>query len=205
MSLASTREGGFAGLSPSLDSRPDWRFAWEARVLDFEGIGLAQGYAASIRQHRRACWAWQDRAEALEAELATARAEAAAHDAGRRAQLRSLRVALDAVAPLDPVMRRTGRLYDGGDAERVWEATYGDAYDAVARREGIAPARRAMTPSERAAAAEAKVLAEPITARRFLGILHQRFFWRGEEHRSLAGAQRTREKAAREARAALSA
>jgi len=177
----------------------------ESRGLDFEGMGLAQAYGTEIRYAREAAWSWQSRAEALEQELATARAELAAHDAGRRAQLRSLRVALDAVAPLDPVMRRTGRLYDGGDAERVWEATYGDAYDAVARREGIAPARRAMTPSERAAAAEAEVLAEPITVRRFLGILHQRFFWRGEEHRTLAGAQRAREKAARDARAALSA
>lgn len=174
-------------------------------MLDFEGIGAAQGYAASIRQARRACWAWQDRAEALERELATARAEHAAHDAGRRAQLRSLRVAMEAIAPLDPVMRRTGRLYDGGDAERVWEATYGDAYDAVAAREGIAPARRAMTPAERAAKAEAEVLAEPIHESRFLGILHKRWHWRGEEHRSLAGARRARERAAREARAALSA
>jgi len=172
-------------------------------VLDFEGIGAAQGYAASIRAHRRARWAWQDRAEALEQELATARAELAAHDAGRRAQLRSLRVALDAVAPMDPVMRRTGRLYDGGDPERVWEATYGDAYDAVARERGIALARRAMTPSERAAAAEAEVLAEPVVESRFLGLFHRRWHFRGEEHRSRAGAMRARERAAREARAAV--
>ncbi|WP_342163134.1 hypothetical protein [Methylobacterium sp. SD21] len=174
-------------------------------MLDFEGIGLAQGYAASIRQHRRACWAWQDRAEALEAELATVRAELDAHDAGRRAQLRSLRVALDAVAPFDPALKRTGRTYDGGDEERVFEAVYGDAYDAVARREGIAPTRRPMTQAERAAEAEAKVLAEPITGRRFLGFLHRRYWWRGEEHRTLAGALRARERAAREARAAVSA
>ncbi|WP_244507455.1 hypothetical protein [Methylobacterium phyllostachyos] len=175
----------------------------ESRGLDFEGMGMALAYGRSIRQARQAAWSWQDRAEALEAELATARAELDAHDAGRRAQLRSLRVALDACAPLDPILKRTGRTYDGGDAERVWEATYGDAYDAVARERGIAPTRRPMTPSERAEAAEAEVLAEPITARRFLGILHQRFFWRGEEHRTLAGAKRARERAAREARAAL--
>lgn len=176
----------------------------ETRGIDFEGIGAAMAAGREIRYAREAAWSWQSRAEALETELATARAELAAHDAGRRAQLRSLRTALDAVAPLDPVMRRTGRLYDGGDAERVWEATYGDAYDAVAAREGIAPARRAMTPSERAAAAEAEVLAEPITGNRFLGILHRRFWWRGQEHRTLAAALRARERAAREARAALS-
>lgn len=174
-------------------------------MLDFEGIGLAQGYAASIRQHRRACWAWQDRAEALEQELATARSELAAHDAGRRAQLRTLRTALDAVAPFDPTLKRTGKRYDGGDEERVFEATYGDAYDAVARERGIAPTRRPMTQAERAVAAEAEVLAEPIQETRFLGFLHRRWHWRGEEHRTLPGARRARERAARDARAALSA
>lgn len=177
----------------------------ETRGIDFEGIGAAQAFGREIRYAREAALAWKDRAETLEAELATAWAEAAAHDAGRRAQLRSLRVALDAVAPFDPSLKRTGRQYDGGDEERVYEATYGDAYDAVATREGIAPSRRPMTPAERAVAAEAEVLAEPITVRRFLGILHRRFWFRGEEHRTLAGALRARAKAARDARAARSA
>ncbi|MGE7157247.1 hypothetical protein ACQKJ1_26390 [Methylorubrum rhodesianum] len=172
--------------------------------MDFEGIGTAQAYGREIRHARVACWAWQDRAEALERELATARAELAAQDAGRRAQLRALRTALDAVAPLDPVMRRTGRLYDCGDAERVWEAVYGDAYDEEARRHGLPPARRPMTAEERAEVAEAEVLAEPIETRRLLGILHRRWWWRGVEYRSEAGARRARERAAREARAALS-
>ncbi|PZP68566.1 MAG: hypothetical protein DI590_16700 [Methylorubrum populi] len=172
--------------------------------MDFEGIGLAQAYGREIRHARETAWCWQARADRLERELATARAEAAAHDAGRRAQLRALRTALDAVAPLDPVMRRTGRLYDCGDAERVWEAVYGEAYDDVARREGIAPCRRPMTPGERAEAAAAEVLAEPIETRRLLGVLHRRWWWRGQEYRTRAGAERAREKAARDARAALS-
>lgn len=173
--------------------------------IDFAGIGLAMAYGRSIRSHREAAWSWQAHAEALERELATARAELAAHDAGRRAQLRSLRTALDAVAPFDPALKRTGRSYDSGDQERVWEATYGDAYDAVAREQGIAPTRRPMTLAERAAEAEAEVLAEPVTMRRFLGLLHRRFWFRGQEHRTLMGALRARERAARDARAALSA
>ncbi|MGA4555218.1 hypothetical protein [Methylorubrum aminovorans] len=171
--------------------------------MDFEGIGTAQAYGREIRHARETAWCWQARADRLERELATARAELAAQDAGRRAQLRALRTALDAVAPLDPVMRRTGRLYDCGDAERVWEAVYGDAYDEEARRHGLPPARRPMTPVERAAAAEADVLAEPIETRRLLGFLHRRWWWRGQEHRTRAGAERARERAAREARAAL--
>jgi len=171
----------------------------ETRGIDFEGIGLAMAYGRSIREARQAAWSWQNRAEALEAELATARAELAAHDAGRRAQLRSLRTALDAVSPFDETLKRTGRTYDGGDEERVWEATYGDAYDAVARERGIAPTRRPMTPSERAVAAEAEVLAEPIRETRFLGFLHRRWHWRAEEHRTLAGAMGARARAARKA------
>ncbi len=97
----------------------------ETRGIDFEGIGLAQAYGAEIRHARQAALSWQDRAEALEAELARTRAELAAHDAGRRAQLRSLRTAMEAIAPLDPVMRRTGRTYDGGDPERVWKPRTG--------------------------------------------------------------------------------
>jgi hypothetical protein len=170
--------------------------------LDFEGIATAQAYGREIRHARETAWCWQARADRLERELATARAEAAAQDAGRRAQLRALRTALDTVAPLDPVMRRTGRLYDCGDRETVWEAAYGDAYDEEARRHGLPPARRPMTPEERAEAAAAEVLAEPIETRRLLGFLHRRWWWRGVEYRSEAGACRARERAAQDARAA---
>ncbi|MFJ7441201.1 hypothetical protein ACIQW5_26525 [Methylorubrum thiocyanatum] len=170
--------------------------------LDFEGIGTAIGYGRSIREHRLACWAWQARADRLERELATARAELAAHQAGLLARVRSLRTALEAVAPFDPVLRWTGRTYDDGHPEKVWDAAYWDAYDDEARRHGLPRARRPMTPAERAAAAEAEVLAEPIVSRRFLW--WRRWWWRGEEHRTEAGARRAREKAARDARAALS-
>lgn len=171
--------------------------------MDFEGIGTAIGYGREIRHARETAWCWQARADRAERELATARAELAAHQAGLLARIRSLRVALEAVAPLDPVLRRTGRTYDDGHPERVWDAAYWDAYDDVARREGLPRARRPMTAEERAEAAEAEVLAEPIETRRFLGLLHRRWWWRGVEYRSEAGARRARERAAREARAAL--
>jgi len=171
--------------------------------VDFEGIGQAIGYGRAIRQARDATWAWQDRAEALERELAVARAEAEAQDAGRRAQLAALRAAMDAVAPFDPVLRRTGRVYEEGIPERVYEAAYAPAYDAVARREGLPPATRPMNREERAAAAEAAVMAEPVTVRRWL-LLGERVFWREHEYRSRKGACRARAAAARAARDAVS-
>ncbi|WP_375274354.1 hypothetical protein [Methylorubrum thiocyanatum] len=59
-----------------------------------------------------------------------------------------------------------------------------------------------MTAGERERDREAQVLAEPIVTRRFLGCLHRRYFWRGQEYRTEAGARRAREMAARGARAA---
>ncbi|UYW31939.1 hypothetical protein [Methylorubrum extorquens] len=169
--------------------------------MDFEGMGTALGYGRAIREARATTWAWQDRAEALERELARARAEAAAQDAGRRAQLAALRGALDAVAPFDPILKPTGRAYEGGTPERRWETAYADAYDDVARREGLPPARRPMTREERAEAAEAEVLAEPVTVRRSLW--WERVFWRGAEYRSREGACRARAVAARKLRASV--
>ncbi|UYW28345.1 hypothetical protein OKC48_07470 [Methylorubrum extorquens] len=165
-------------------------------------MGTALGYGRAIRQARATTYAWQDRAEALERELAVARAEAAAQDAGRLAQIGALRGALDAVAPFDPVLARTGRTYDTGEPERRWEAAFADTYDAVARAEGLPPARRPMTLQERAAAAELAVLAEPVTVRRGF-LFGDRVFWRGSEYRTAEGAVRARAAAARAAREAL--
>ncbi len=173
--------------------------------LDFEGIATAQAFGREIRHARETAWCWQARADRLERELATTRAELQAHQAGLLARVRSLRTALEAVAPFDPVLQRTGRLYADGHPERVWDAAYWDAYDDVARREGLPRARRPMTPGERAEAAAAEVLAEPVRETRFLGFLHRRWHWRGQEYRTHAGAERARERAARDARAALSA
>lgn len=173
--------------------------------IDFEGIGTAIGYGREIRAARETAWCWQARADRLERELVRSLAELQAHQAGLLARIRSLRVALEAVAPFDPVFARTGRTYDDGHPERGWDAAYWDAYDDEARRHGLPRARRPMTPGERAEAAAAEVLAEPVRESRLLGILHRRWHWRGQEYRTRAGAERAREKAARDARAALSA
>ncbi|KAB7785376.1 hypothetical protein [Methylorubrum populi] len=165
--------------------------------LDFEGIATAQVYGREILHARETAWCWQARADRLERELARSRAELQAHQAGLLARIRSLRGALEAVAPFDPVLRWTGRLYDDGHPERVWDASYWDAYDDEARRHGLPPARRPMTPGERERDREAQVLAEPITSRRCLW--WRRWWWRGQEHRTRAGAERARERAARDA------
>ncbi|MBB3905322.1 hypothetical protein [Methylobacterium brachythecii] len=160
----------------------------------------AQAYGQAVRRERAAAGEWEQRAVDLAHELAVARAEAAAHDAGRLAQIRALRTALEAVAPMDPVLRRTGRLYADGEREQVWQAFYVDAYDAIARANGLSRCRGAMTPQERADAAEAAVLAEPV--RMTWWLWHRRWWWRNVEHRTEAGAIRARSAAARAAREA---
>lgn len=171
-------------------------------MLDCEGILRAQAFGQSVRQEQAVAIAWEERADALERELDEARAEAAAVDAGRLAQIRALRVALDRVAPLDPVLRLTGRVYASGEREFVWQAPYVAAYDDVARVNGLRPCRGAMTPEERANAAEAEVLAQPIGVTWFLWA--RRYWWQGVEHRTEAGALRARAETARQAREARS-
>lgn len=170
--------------------------------VDYARIGLTWAVRDAIADEREAAVSWQRRAERLERELAASRAAAAAMDAGRLAQLRGLKAALEAVAPFDPVLRRTGRHHDSGSEERQFETVFADAHDEVARRHGVPLARRALTTDERAAEAEAEVLAEPVQATRFLRVLHRRWWWRGDEYRSEAGAVRAREDAARAARTA---
>ena len=90
---------------------------------------------------------------------------------------------------------------DTGEPERAWEAVYADAYDAVAMRVGLPPGRRPMTREQRAEAAEAEVLAEPVTVRRSLW--WERVFWRGAEYRSREGACRARAVASRKSWASV--
>ena len=170
-------------------------------MLDFEGILTAQAVGRRIGQEQAAAASWERRAEDLERELAVAHAVAAAADAGRLAHIRSLRTALDRVSPMDPVLRRTGRTFADGEEERVWQAGYGDAYDDVAIRRGVPRTVRAMTAGERLDAAEAEVLAEPVTVTRFLW--WERVLWRGVEHRTAAGAVRARAEEANRARRAV--
>lgn len=171
-------------------------------MLDFEGIMTAQAVGRRVRQEQAAAVAWEQRAVDLEHELAVARAEAAAHDGGRLAQVAGLRRALEQSVPLHPVLRRTGRWHVDGTAEIEAEEPYVAAYDAVAVANGLARCRRPLTRAERADAAEAAVLAEPVMGTWWLW--HRRWHWRGVEYRSATGALRARAEAARLAREALS-
>ncbi|KQO45259.1 hypothetical protein ASF08_23490 [Methylobacterium sp. Leaf85] len=171
--------------------------------MDYARIGLIWAARDAVADEREAAVSWQRHAERLERDLAACRGAAAAMDAGRLAQLRGLKAALEAVAPFDPVLRRTGRHHDSGAAERQFETAFADAHDAVARRHGVPLARRALTMEERAAEAEEAVLAEPIRRTRLLALFHRRWWWRGDEYRSEAGAVRAREDAARASRAAV--
>lgn len=170
--------------------------------IDFERMGMAWGLRDAIQIQGQAVIRWQEHAARLERRLALARAEIDAADAGRLAQIHALQRALEAVAPLDPVLRRTGRLHGSGNPELAFEAGYADAYDDAARGTGLDRCERPMTPGERADAAEAEVLAQPITVRGWGW--WERILWQGEQHRTVAGAERARAAAARAAREAVS-
>ncbi|MCJ2127527.1 hypothetical protein [Methylobacterium sp. E-045] len=73
-----------------------------------------------------------------------------------------------------------------------FETAFADAHDEVARRHGVPLARRALTTDE----AEAEVLAEPVRATWFLRLFHRRWWFRGDEYRSEAGAVCARQEAA---------
>ncbi|MHC2086496.1 hypothetical protein [Methylobacterium sp. CM6244] len=170
--------------------------------VDYARMGLVWAVRDAIADEREAAISWQRHAERLERELANARIAAAATEAGRLAQLRGLRAALETVAPFDLVLRRTGRHHDNGSEERQYETVFAEAHDEIARQHGRPLARRALTAAERADEAEAEVLAEPIRVTRFLRVLHRRWRFRSDEYRSEAGAVRAREEVARAARGA---
>jgi hypothetical protein len=166
--------------------------------MDYAMMGMRQGASEAIGLLGRAASDWRERAEWAERRLQLAEADAIATDAGRLAQVHALRRALETVAPLDPVLLRTGRVYAGGDPERVYEQAFADAYDDAARGTGLPACVRPMTPEERAAAAEAAVLAEPVNIRGWGW--WERIVWRGVQHLTVAGAKRARAQAAAQAR-----
>jgi hypothetical protein len=166
--------------------------------IDYRLIGMRQGASEAISVLGRAASQWRERAENAERRLRLAEADAIATDAGRMAQVHALRRALETVAPLDPVLRRTGRLYAGGDPERFYEQGFADAYDDAARGTGLPRCVRPLTHTERADVVESAVLAEPVVIRGWGW--WERIHWRGVQYRSVAGAERARAEAAAQAR-----
>lgn len=166
--------------------------------MDYRLIGMRQGAVEAIGMLGRAASEWRARAKTAEHRLRLAEADAIATDAGRLAQVHALRRALETVAPLDPVLRKTGRFYEGGDPERVYEEVFAGAYDDAARGTGLRLCVRPLTRSEGADAVEGAILAEPVTVRGWGW--WERIHWRGGQYRSIAGAKRARAEAAAQAR-----
>lgn len=166
----------------------------DGRGIDYRAIGTQMGLSEAIGIMGRAVHDWRARAERAERRLRLAEAEMRAMDAGRLAQVHALKRALEIHAPLDPILKGTGRFYAGGDPERAFEAGYAGAYDDVARGTGLDPCVRPMTPSERAEAIEAEVVAEPVVVKGWW--LWERVLWRGVQHRTIDGAKRARARAA---------
>lgn len=165
----------------------------EGRGIDFESIGMAIGYRRDIEALTS-----EANANMLEANRISARHHAIAE--GRRAQIQALYDALVEADPDNPALRQTGLFYADGQPEIAYEQAFGVAYDAVAKRNGIPPSQRAMTHRDRAYAA---VMAEPIRETNFF--FTRRYFFRDEEHRNRAGAERARQQAAKQAREAVDA
>lgn len=163
--------------------------------MDFVAIGEALGMAKAIENANKSAQSWSDWSTR---QVAIARAQGDASDAGRLAQIRALRDALEAVAPGHPLLQETGLVHRSGRPEVAWQREFYAAYDHVAIANQLEVSVRAMAPWEQARLA---VLAEPVECRR---IMFCRTWWfRGEQHRSQAGAERAREAAANKAAAAV--
>ncbi|CAM3147928.1 hypothetical protein JHFBIEKO_0261 [Methylobacterium mesophilicum] len=163
----------------------------EGRGLDYEGMGAAMGYARDVRL--------------IEAQ-ATGVIQAANREIcignaalkGRIAQVEALTAALREASPGHPLITGTGRYYRSGMEETGCWRLYDEAHDARARRDGIRGTERALTRAEHAERAEAEILRTPIAVR---GWLSSRWYWRGIQHRTKAGAERARTAEAAAARA----
>lgn len=155
---------------------------FEGRGLDFEGMGMAAGYARDVR-------------------MLQAQAGGVIHEANRqiqignaalsgcRAQVDALVAALREISPTHPLISPTGRFYRNGGAETgVWRV-YDAAQSARARREGVPVTELALSREEHADRAAAEVLRTPVEVR---GWFSSRWYWRGIQHRTRAGAERAR-------------
>lgn len=165
--------------------------------MDFAAIGEAMAMGQAIKNSSRAAQEWIDWSSR---QVAIARAQRDAQDAGRTAQLRVLIAALERLDPGHEVLQPTGLCHADGSPELRWHRAYDDAYDAVAIRNQIALCSKSVSPAE---AARLAVLREPVTCRRVL--FCRTWWWRGEQHRTKAGAERARVLVADQAARAIKA
>jgi hypothetical protein len=167
----------------------------ELRFMDFGAIGEAMGMAKAIENANKIAQSWVDWSTR---QVAIAKAESEATEAGRLEQIRVLRDALEAAAPDHELLRETGLVHASGRPEVAWQREFYAAYDHVAIANQLPTSARPKAPWEQARQA---VLREPVECRRILFV--RTWWWRGEQHRSEAGANRAREAAANKAAAAV--
>lgn len=97
--------------------------------MDFVAIGESLAMAQAIKNANATAQQWIDHSQR---EVAIARAEKDAIEAGRLAQIRRLRDALQTAAPDHPLLRETGLVHGSGQPEVAWHRAFHDAYDHVA-------------------------------------------------------------------------
>lgn len=156
--------------------------------MDFAAIGEAMAMGQAIKNANASAQQWIDWSSR---QVAIAKAQRDAQDAGRMAQLKLLLAALERLDPDHEVLRPTGLLHRDGSPELRWHRAYDAAYDSVAIRNSIPTSSRAVSPAE---ARRLAVLREPIACRRIL--LCRTWWWRGDQYRSQASAERARAAAA---------
>jgi hypothetical protein len=152
--------------------------------MDFAAIGEAMAMGQAIKNANQSAQQWIDWSSR---QVAIARAERDARDAGRMAQLRLLREALERLDPGHDLFQETGLMHRDGSPEIRWHRAYDQAYDIVAVANQIPPCSKSVAPGE---ARRMAVLREPVTCRRIL--FCRTWWWRGVQHRSKAGAERAR-------------
>ncbi|MCP1549445.1 MULTISPECIES: hypothetical protein [Methylobacteriaceae] len=163
----------------------------QGRGLDYESMGMAMGYARDVRLIKA-----QATGTIEECNRQICIGNAALR--GRTAQVHALVAALEKACPGHPLVAETGRIFRDGTAEVGIRRVYYEAHDEKARREGVPLCERALTREEYAVRAEAEVLRTPVEIR---GWFFSRWYWRGEQHRTKAGAERARAAEAAQARA----
>ncbi|KQO61754.1 hypothetical protein [Methylobacterium sp. Leaf88] len=164
---------------------------FEGRGMDFEGMGVAAGYAHDVRMLQAQA---TGTINAANREICIGNAALV----GRIAMVEALTAALREASPGHPLISPTGRYYRKGGAETgIWRI-YDAAQSARARRDGVPQTELALPREEHAVRAEAEVLRTPIEVR---GWFSSRWYWRGIQHRTRAGAERARAAEAAAARA----
>jgi len=152
--------------------------------MDFAAIGEALAMGQAIKNANASTQAWIDWSSR---QVAIAKAERDAQNAGRMAQLRVLIAALERLDPDHDLLEETGMLHRDGSPELRWHRAYDAAYDSVAVRNAIPLCSKSVSPAE---ARRLAVLREPVTCRRIL--LCRTWWWRGDQYRSRVGAEKAR-------------